>query len=504
MTTFALGQRWLSESETELGLGIITQVQGRQVSVLFPAGEETRHYASHTAPLARYLLQVDDRGQHADGWHFTVTAVDFAGDLAVYQGLNDAEEKVMVPESQLAAQVPLNSPLTRLLAGQADRLDMYLLRREASEHLQRWQSSPVSGLLGGHIGLLAHQLYVAKTVADRFDPRVLLADEVGLGKTIEAGLIIHRRILQGRSQRVLLCIPDSLCHQWLVEMRRRFSLAFSLFDDERCAQAALDDENPFHTEQQVLIPQSLLQQPRWAQAASDAGWDLLVVDEAHHIAADSPAYQQLQTLSQASAGLLLLTATPEQLGEASHFARLQLLDPDRFRDFAEFQHQQQDAQALASLALQVSEQQPLGNDTLAQLQSKLPQLAVCAEPSAEQRQQWIAQLLDLYGTGRVMFRNTRAHIGGFPTRRLHSYPLAHDDLFDDAEVSAEPWWLDDPRVEWLLNHIKQHKPAKSLLICQSAEHVLDLAEALRVQAGIHAAIALPRFLPVKKKAVPFC
>jgi hypothetical protein len=72
----------------------------------------------------------------------------------------------------------------------------------------------------------------------RWAPRVLLADEVGLGKTIEAGLILHRMLLAGRARRVLVLVPEPLLHQWLVELLRRFNLRFSLFDRERIADAA--------------------------------------------------------------------------------------------------------------------------------------------------------------------------------------------------------------------------------------------------------------------------
>jgi SNF2 family DNA or RNA helicase len=74
---------------------------------------------------------------------------------------------------------------------------------------------------------------VARFAADRIAPRVLLADEVGLGKTIEAGLVIHRQLLSGRASRVLILVPENLQHQWLVEMRRRFNLDVALFDEER-------------------------------------------------------------------------------------------------------------------------------------------------------------------------------------------------------------------------------------------------------------------------------
>src|SRR5690606_16601325 len=72
-------------------------------------------------------------------------------------------------------------------------------------------------------------------------PRVLLADEVGLGKTIEAGLILHQQIISGQVERALIVVPTSLQHQWLVEMLRRFNLSFTLLDEARClALSGLD------------------------------------------------------------------------------------------------------------------------------------------------------------------------------------------------------------------------------------------------------------------------
>jgi ATP-dependent helicase HepA len=64
-------------------------------------------------------------------------------------------------------------------------------------------------------------------VGRRHAPRVLLADEVGLGKTIEAGMILHQQLLSGAAERVLIVVPETLQHQWLVEMLRRFNLRFS-------------------------------------------------------------------------------------------------------------------------------------------------------------------------------------------------------------------------------------------------------------------------------------
>jgi ATP-dependent helicase HepA len=94
----------------------------------------------------------------------------------------------------------------------------------------RLRQSPVRGYVGGRVDLIPHQMYIAAEMASRLVPRVLLADEVGLGKTIEAGLILHRLHLTGRAERVLILVPEPLIHQWFVELLRRFNLLFSIFD----------------------------------------------------------------------------------------------------------------------------------------------------------------------------------------------------------------------------------------------------------------------------------
>lgn len=446
---FIPGQRWLSETEMEQGLGMVTQLQGRMVSVLFPVTGEMRQYAISDAPLARYQLLVDEVGQHGDGWSFRVSHIDDDHGVLTYHGTReDTAETVTVPESQLAAQVATNQPLTRILAGKLDRLDMYNLRLNAQRHLQAWQSNPAAGLLGARAELLPHQLYIAATVADRHHPRVLLADEVGLGKTIEAGLIMHRRLLTGRSERILIVVPDSLAHQWLVELLRRFNLQFSLFDIERCEQAAIDGGPVFASEQLVLVPQSLLSHPLWAGELFEVPWDMLVIDEAHQIAPEDQRFTQLKQLTQHVPSLLMLTATPEQAGMAAHFARLQLLDPDRFNDFERFIAEQANYRELAPKA-----------EAFAQA-GKITELD---------------ELLDSYGTGRVMLRNSRAHIGGFPTRHLCHYELSAGDALTQ-------------RFNWLVDLLKQHKNDKLVLICRHTETVLALHDMLRVQHGIHAAV----------------
>src|SRR5690606_13171599 len=153
-------------------------------------------------------------------------------------------------------------------------------------------------------------LFIAGEVTRREAPRVLLADEVGLGKTVEACLIIHRLLATGRAARVLVVVPESLVHQWFVELLRRLNLWFHIFDEARCAavESADPEGNPFDDDQLVLCSLSLLMQAKRAQQAAAAGWDLLVVDEAHHLRwspeGASPEYQVIEALSRRAEGLL--------------------------------------------------------------------------------------------------------------------------------------------------------------------------------------------------------
>src|SRR5262249_28845608 len=137
-------------------------------------------------------------------------------------------------ETALSDFIGFNKPEERLFAEQLDPPHVFDLRVAALEHEYRRRKSKVRGFVGGRIELIPHQLYIASEVAGRLTPRVLLADEVGLGKTIEACLILHRLLLVGRAQRVLVMVPDSLVHQWFVELLRRFNLWFHIFDEQRC------------------------------------------------------------------------------------------------------------------------------------------------------------------------------------------------------------------------------------------------------------------------------
>ena len=137
-------------------------------------------------------------------------------DLLTYLGTREdsQESGVALREIFLSNQIRFNKPQDKLFAGQIDRMDNFVLRYRSLTNQFQQHKSPMRGLCGMRAGLIPHQLYIAHEVGRRYAPRVLLADEVGLGKTIEAGMIIHQQVLSGRAERILIVVPEALQHQW--------------------------------------------------------------------------------------------------------------------------------------------------------------------------------------------------------------------------------------------------------------------------------------------------
>lgn len=534
MTPLIPGQRWFSSAEPQLGLGCVVEVEFRRVTILFPATEDQRVYAIENAPIVRAQFGVGERLELQSGQPLHIVRVEESEGLFYYHG--DQGERVC--EIMLASQIAMNGPIDRLFQGQFDRIHQAVLRQQNLYHQQRLAQADTFGLGGGRTSLLPHQLYVAHEVASRFAPRVLLADEVGLGKTIEAGMILHHQIISERARRVLIVVPESLIHQWLIEMRRRFNLAFTILDEQRCneleqgsnseqSEDGIDATptsdastiNPFQSSQLVLTTLGFLcRDEARLQQAQQGEWDLLVVDEAHHLdwspEQASPEYLTIESLAQATPGVLLLTATPEQLGLTGHFARLRLLDPQRFADLTRFIEEEQAYRPVADLVQLLLSSHPLTADHLAQIQQVAHDLddpaliETLSEPdhpaATAAREQLLNHLVDRHGTGRVLFRNTRSTVKGFPARQVTAYPLPLPEAYlpllsgalplkqrliiERSYSTANPegslWTRFDPRVNWLYQLLEQRLSDKVLLITATAESAIELAQAMHRRFGL--------------------
>ena len=509
--TFIAGQRWASSLEPELGLGIVESIGEQSVDIFFPACEETRRYSLDTPPLYRVNFQAGCTIQCDDTTEFIIKRVSESGGLLTYHG----DDKVLL-EQDLHSGMSDRGPEERLLRGQTSDNALFDLRLTAMNMIFHWRKSPVRGLFGGKIDLIPHQMYVAHEVSNRQLPRVLLADEVGLGKTIEACLILNRMLVCGRANRILIILPDSLVNQWFVELLRRFNHWFSIFDEERCVaiEAAQTDFNPFEDDQLIIASIDwLAESGKRTKQVTQAPWDLLIVDEAHHLQyhPDKPSaqYQLVEALGQRAGSLLLLTATPQQLGLQSHFARLRLLDPNRFSDFEVFKEETANYEPVAKLCQKIIanedlrkselDQFPATNAILAKVNSEL---ANGKKLTKSTRADLIRDIADRHGTGRVLFRNTRKTIRGFPKRLAKLRPLGFGATDQDSEnnraefdfdiglTKKEPKYnfADDQRIVWLVSLLRKNADEKFLLICRSKNKACAVEDAVRCKINLKTAI----------------
>lgn len=541
MQEFVPGQRWINNAQLQMGLGSVLKTDFRTVTIIFLATGETFVYSKESVLLTRVKFATGDRIVTHNELSLEVMSVNEANGLVSYSGIDENGQNHQIDESLLSNFIQLNRPTERLFNSQIDRDGWFEIRYQTRQLTTLLSNNLLQGLIGGRVSLIPHQLYIAHTIASRYAPRVLLADEVGLGKTIEAGMIIHQQLITERARRVLIVVPENLTHQWLVEMLRRFNLMFKIFNTERfdslveidkhSGEVISDQINPFHTEQLVLCSIEFLSSgPEVFKSSRDGNWDLIVVDEAHHLqwSEQDPGfeYQLIDQLAQNIKGVLLLTATPEQLGKPSHYARLRLLDSDRFHNFEDFVAEELRYQPIADVMDTLLSDSDIDLDTMnvlkdflgeQQLEKVVPNKDSVSESGAVgsgEKEKIVQMLLDRHGTGRVLFRNTRATVKGFPERKIYPYNLELPDSYssllsefennhlNDAQLLLCPellfqavdekdganWTAIDPRVKKLTELLKQLYPEKILVIATSANTALDLAEHLKIKQGIDAAV----------------
>lgn len=221
-----------------------------------------------------------------------------------------------------------------------------LLSKIKNETAGGFLSSLASGIIP-----LPHQLHVLNRAMETNNIRYILADEVGLGKTIEAGMIIRELKSRGLVSRILVVCPTGLVTQWASEMQEKFHEKFQVIlpSDYDTIRRLTDNDDVYGQFDQVISPMDSIKpiekHAGWSEekvekyneeriyAIINSGWDLIIIDEAHRVAGSSgevARYKLGNLLAQASPYLLLLSATPHN-GKTEPFLRLiRLLDADAF------------------------------------------------------------------------------------------------------------------------------------------------------------------------------
>jgi ATP-dependent helicase HepA len=461
---YQIGQRWVSLTEPELGPAIITEVLAKTISVSFPNSEGMRTYGFKSAPLKRLSFEEGDKVETLEGTSFLISARVEQDGLFFYM---DADENILC-ETQLTYEMNHNRPEEKLFTGHTDAHELFLLRHKTHELKKMYQQFSSKGLMGPRVSLLDHQIYLANKISQSLHPRVLLSDEVGLGKTIEAGLLIHHAILNDKAKRVLIILPSSLNYQWFVEMLRKFNLVFAVVNEQTPLESGV---NPFLENHLVIASINLLKGAAKARELLDqVEWDLVVADEVHKYQQSNSVeegtigeFEILRSLTNRIPSVFLLTATPMQAGEFEHFRRLQLLDPNRFSDFDKFQEEQKDYSVIAKLVEKIE-----NNETDNKDKKKIQELI---KEENLPPQDTIKKLLDLFGTGRIFYRNTRQQMDQefsfFKERILHPYALKTSKGTKETKNYQT-------KLAWFVDFLHQHPNDKVLLIGKLKNEILKL------------------------------
>jgi len=261
-----------------------------------------------------------------------------------------------VYESEIISKY--ETPIKRLINKQKiDPPQHFLIKYWANLFHSYYTSYQVKCITNSRLSLMPHQINVAHRLSEEYFPRVILADEVGLGKTIEAGIFIKELMARNLAERILLIVPATLVKQWQFEMQNKFNIEFTVYDGKKIKELNKKGnfqtteilQNPFYYDNLIICSLQFARNRKYIKFLSQISWDIVVFDEAHHlrrylINATTGNYRETlnfelaRNLSDSTESLLLLTATPLQLHAFELYSLIELIQLEAFDNFSDFEH----------------------------------------------------------------------------------------------------------------------------------------------------------------------
>jgi superfamily II DNA or RNA helicase len=347
-------------------------------------------------------------------------------------------------------------PAEELRRGRLGDAVPYGLRLQALFLKHAYRFDTRFGLSNARIEPNLHQLFIAHLVTNKLKPRMILADEVGLGKTIEAGLILKELRAREMIERVLVVCPASLQYQWQTELRSKFNEEFEIINSAAAKYLGQGGENPFARRDSVICSLPFAAMPKRAEQILDADWDLVIFDEAHRVrrwrqseskTQTTQAYRLADDLKDLVPGLLLLTATPMQLHPFELYSLIELVEPGLYPGFSAYDRRRKDLPRLNDLMRALMGWRVLDGVEQEAVVDKHRSLLseLCGTvPTAEQfsndelRDRAMDALVSKHPQAQAMVRNRKAEIGGFAARTAHRIlvPITADELDLYEEVAA--------------------------------------------------------------------
>ena len=349
----------------------------------------------------------------------------------------------------------LTDPVDRFRHGQIDLAEQFNLRSVAADLWARNRHDDLVSLSHARVDLEAYQVSVVHRVVMNYPHRFLLCDEVGLGKTIEAGMIIKELRARGLARRVLILAPAGIQRQWQFELKTKFNETFSIFNkltlDSLRNQNVL---NPWNDHQSIITSTNFAawDEKRHAEIAA-VPWDLIVVDEAHHARRQrrgtsfqrTKLYQLVHDLTArpefSRRAVLFLTATPMQLQRHELFSLVEMLQPALFASESDFDDHLTARSGLSKLVERLQQPALL---TGVEEQSFIRQAArfLDTDPATVRalldKPDALAEALrERHRLSEVMIRNRRAVVGGFMPREAFRWDVELTEQEQEAQVRMD-------------------------------------------------------------------
>ncbi len=337
-----------------LGVGTVQRLAGDRADVRFYKGGDGAGTIERCDAASLMRFRYDGNAMifsRTEGAFGIVLGMRETDGLLTYQVQFGVRRK-RIPESDILPVPPVGDPFDLLREGQLEDAGPFILALQARRLQYAYSYDELVSLSNARIELLPHQVFVAHRVLASYPRNFLLADEVGLGKTIEAGLVIKELRARDAARRVLVVAPAGLVPQWVDELQKKFNERFTRLDSITLAAhvAMHGAEGAWEAYDNVVTSLHLLRSNEaHVEALARQSWDLVIFDEAHHLRRyldngrreegrnTTGAYRLAERLTASATTTLLLTAPPLQLHAYELYSLIELLDPTLFPSFADFE-----------------------------------------------------------------------------------------------------------------------------------------------------------------------
>ena len=426
------------------GLGVVTELNGRNIRIRFDGESEDRVFSRDSGVVER--VQLSGFVRRVSTGAIGVIAAPSTPAPPRWQVVLDGK-LVIVGESDLRPHV-LEDPKSRIVEGRVGSARQFALAVTARRYELENLTNDLVSLGEARVDIKPHQVSVVHRVISEYPHRFLLCDEVGLGKTIEAAMILKELRARGSANRTLVIAPPNLLRQWQFELKSKFNETFAIINSDtvRYLRSTQSYEgNPFDAFDSVIVSSAWVAGDQWTKLATESPWDMVIVDEAHHARVrgrgqsrkENRLYKTVRALASPEAfskrAALFLTATPMQLDSGELYSLIEILDPALFPTEERFDTHRLAVPGLSRLVHDLTMYGfPLPDmppdETVARVSGWLQITEDDALARLEGGEDSIVELCDDLSSqhllSQVLIRNRKKIVGGFMPRQAHRWQVA--------------------------------------------------------------------------------